>query len=220
MASSVLVARVVATNPGAVVASVVSWQGTSLPVSDLFGEIRRACGARRPLLVADYTHAGAIGFPTASALNADVVGGDPEKWLLPARRRSGLAYLSIPSATLFRRAARAFSPFFLAVDGRSDTRSARWLDPEEIREMADWLSSARLTRRRLRDRHQANLRLKHRLARSIGILPGGDASMLWTNAKIPSSLESRLSRQGLLWRAPGGYARILCRDERHERDKL
>lgn len=208
---SALVARVLATNPGAVIASVVSWHGTVLPVSDLFGEIRRALGARAPLLVADYTHAGAIGFPAVSALNADVVAGDPEKWLLPPVRRSRLAYLWIPSTDLFHTAARTFAPFFFAVHGRIEARSARWLDPDELRDLARWLSASRLTRRTLGERHQANLRMKLRLARSIGITPVGDASVLWTRKPIPAVLESRLNRAGLLWRASNGYARILCR---------
>ncbi len=131
---STLVARVAAARPGAVIASVVSWRGAPLPVSALFGEIRRVLGARTPLLVADYTHAGAIGFPPVSALNADVVSGDAEKWLLPARQRSRLAFLWMRSPAVFRSAARSFSPFFLAVDGRTDARSARWLDPQEVRD--------------------------------------------------------------------------------------
>jgi hypothetical protein len=207
---SALVARVLATKPGAVIASVVSWHGTALPVSDLFGEIRRALGARAPLLVADYTHAGAIGFPAVSALNADVVAGDPEKWLLPPGRRSRLAYFWIPSTGLFYTTARTFAPFFLAVHGRTEARSARWLDPEELRDVAQWLSASRLTRRALRERHRANLRMKHRLARSIGIAPAGDSAVLWTRTPIPAALESRLNRNGLLWRASNGYARILC----------
>jgi hypothetical protein len=208
--ASALVDRVTTTKPGAVIASVVSWRGIPLPVSALFGEIRRALGPRTPLLIADYTHAGAIGFPAASELNADLVSGDPEKWLLPPRQRSRLAFLWIRSPAVFRRAARAFSPFFLAADGAADARSARWLDPEELRDVAAWLSSERLTRRALHDRHHADLRLKHRIARRLGISSHGAASVLWTDKRIPASLALRLDRRGLLWRADG-CTRILCR---------
>jgi hypothetical protein len=211
--ASTLVARVRATRPGAVIASVVSWQGTPLPVAALFSEIRRALGARTPLLIADYTHAGAIGFPAVADLDADVVSGDPLKWLLPARRRSRLAFLWVRSAAVFRRAARVFAPLFLSIDGQADARSARWLDPQEVRDVAEWLADARLTRRRLRDRYQANLRLKQRVARRIGIASQGDSCVLWTDRPVPTSLESRLKRQGLLWRAADGYARILCRTD-------
>jgi hypothetical protein len=103
---------------------------------------------------------------------------------------------------------------FLAVDGRSDARSARWLDPEELRDVARWLSDGRLTRRALRDRHEANLRMKRRIARSLGITPDGDASVLWTDEPIPRPLDSRLDRLGLLWHAPNGHVRILCRADR------
>jgi len=208
---SALVARVAAIRPGAVIASVVSWQGTPLPVSDLFAEIRRTLGSRAPLLVADYTHAGAIGFPAVSTLNADIVGGDPEKWLLPPRQRSRLAFFWLRSPAGFRRAARTFSPFFLAVDGPTDARSARWLDPGELRDVAKWLSGQGLTRRALHDRHLANQGLKHSIARRIGIPSNGTASVLWTGKPIPRSLASRLDRLGLLWRPGNGHARILCR---------
>jgi selenocysteine lyase/cysteine desulfurase len=207
-----LVARIRKFRPGAVIASVVSWQGKPLPVAALFGEIRRALGARSPLLVADYTHAGAIGFPVASDLQADIVSGDPEKWLLPPRQRSRLAFLWMRSPRLFRTAQQTFAPFFLAVEDRAVPRSARWLDPEEVRTVAEWFSVARLTRRGLIDRHHANLRMKRTVARVLGVDPDGPASVLWTNRRMPESLE-RLERLGLVWRGRDGYTRILCRSE-------
>jgi len=211
--ASRLVASVTATRPDAVIASVVSWRGAPLPVAAWFHEIRRTLGPRAPLLVADYTHAGAIGFPPVARLEADVVSGDPEKWLLPPHQRSRLAFLWIRSPAVFRKAARTFSPFFLAVDGRTDPRSARWLDPEEMRHVAEWFSEARLSRRGLLDRYRANQGMKDQVARRIGIASRGPASVLWTEKPIPGSLESQLNRLGLLWRAADGYARILCRTD-------
>jgi hypothetical protein len=208
---SALVARVKTTKPGAVIVSVVSWQGRALPVTEIFAEIRRRLGARAPLLVADYTHAGAIGFPPVSSLNADVVAGDPEKWLLPPDHASRLAFLWTASPKVLRAAERVFSPFFLAVEGRSDARSARWLDPREVRAVAHWLSDARLTPRALLTLHEANLRMKQTVARRLGIDPTGAASVLWTDQRIPRSLETRLNRRHLLWRDGAGHARILCR---------
>jgi len=211
VAVSTLVARVQATRPGAVIVSVVSWQGEALPVAGLFAAIRRRLGARAPLLVADYTHAGAIGFPPVSSLNADVVTGDPEKWLLPAGHASRLAFLWMRSAKEFRAAERVFSPFFLAVEGRSDARASRWIDRQEVHMVARWLSDTRLTRRALLTLHEANLRLKQRVARRLGIDSTGAASVLWTDQRIPESLEARLNRHHLLWRDGIGHARILCR---------
>jgi selenocysteine lyase/cysteine desulfurase len=207
-----LVDRVKALRPGAVIVSVVSWKGRPLPVSELFGEIRRSLRARAPLLIADYTHAGAVGFPPVSALEADVVSGDPEKWLLPAGQTSRLAFLWMRSSRLFQIAQRSFAPFFLGVEGESDGRSARWIDPEELHAVAKWLAEARLTRRMLVDRHDANMRMKQRLGQTLGIDAGGPASVLWTDRRIPKALQRRLNRRGLLWRADG-HTRILCRSE-------
>jgi hypothetical protein len=216
--ASALVARVKATRPGAVIVSVVSWQGRALPVAELFAAIRRRLGARAPLLVADYTHAGAIGFPPLSSLNADVVAGDPEKWLLPPDHASRLTFLWTRSPKGFRAAERLFSPFFLAVEGRSDARSARWIDPLEVREVARWLSDVRLTRRALHDLHEANLRMKQMVARRLGVDPTGAASVLWTDQRIPRSLETQLNRHHLLWRDGTGHSRILCRADHMHRN--
>jgi len=117
----------------------------------------------------------------------------------------------VRSPKMFRAAERVFSPFFLAVEGRSDARSARWLDPLEVRAAARWLSDARLTRRALLNLHEANLRMKQTLARQLGIDPTGAASVLWTDHRIPAALESRLNRLHLLWRDASGHVRILCR---------
>jgi hypothetical protein len=205
-----LVARVSARRPDAVIASVVSWRGHPLPVAALFGALRRQLGRRAPLLVADYTHAGAIGFPSAATLDADIVGGDPEKWLLPAKESSRLAFLWMRSPALFRRVQRTFAPFFLAIEGASDARSARWLRPQEIEDVAAWLADARLTRRAVRDRHRANLQMKARIVQALGISDDGPSSVIWTRRAVPESLESQLQRQGLIWRAER-HTRILCR---------
>jgi hypothetical protein len=208
---SQLVARVLESRPAAVVASLISWRGEPLPVAAAFAEIRQSLGSQSPLLVADYTHAGAVGFPPVSGLNADIVCGDPEKWLLPPQHASRLAFLWLRSKRLFRAVRPAFAPFFLALAATSDPRSARWLDPGELHRVAAWLSDRRLTRAALRSRHEADVRLRHRIARTIGIAAAGDVSVLWTDARIPRSLEARLARRGLLWPAGHGRTRILCR---------
>jgi hypothetical protein len=206
--ASAFLAQIRKSRPQAVVVSVVSWRGEPLPVAEIFAEIRAQC-AWAPLLVADYTHAGAIGFPPMTALNADLVCGDPEKWLLP-RGPSKLGFLSLGSPTLFRVARAAFAPFFLAVDAPPDPRSARWVDPLEVGRIARWLTDARLTRRKLEAFHHANLHMKRTLAETIGIDSGGESSVIWTTAKIPTPLQKRLESLGLMWRA-GTHTRILCR---------
>jgi hypothetical protein len=208
--TSGILSRVRKSRPQAVIVSVVSWRGEPLPVGEIFAEIR-AQSASAPLLVADYTHAGAIGFPPMTALNADLVCGDPEKWLLPCGP-SKLGFLWMGSPALFRVARAAFAPFFLAVDARSDPRSARWVDPLEVGRIARWLTDARLTRRKLDARHQGNLRMKQMLAETLGIDSRGDSSVIWTTARVPTPLRKRLESLGLIWRA-GTHARILCRAE-------
>ena len=209
--ASAFLAQIRKSRPQAVVVSVVSWQGKPLPVAEMFAEIRARSGARAPLLVADYTHAGAIGFPPMTALNADLVCGDPEKWLLP-QGQSKLGFLWMRSPALVRVARSAFSSFFLSVDAPPDLRSARWVDPLEVERIARWLTDARLTRRKLEARHQANLRMKRTLAKALGIDSGGGSSVIWTTARIPAPLRTRLEPLGLMWRA-GTHTRILCRAE-------
>ena len=208
--ASALLAQIRKSRPQAIVVSVVSWRGEPLPVAEIFAEIR-AHSARPPLLVADYTHAGAIGFPPMTALNADLVCGDPEKWLLP-RGPSKLGFLWMRSPALFRVARAAFAPFFLAVDAPADPRSARWVDPLEVRRIARWLTDARLTREKLDARHQGNLRMKRTLAETLGIDSRGESSVIWTTARIPAPLRKRLESLGLIWRV-GTHTRILCRAE-------
>jgi selenocysteine lyase/cysteine desulfurase len=209
--ATALAARVARTRADAVIASVVSWRGHPLPVSDLFGDIRARFGTRTPLLVADYTHAGALGFPPVRGLNADVVCGDPERWLLSPRHCSKLAFLWVRSPRLHRQARRAFAPFFLSMHAQDQDRSARWADPREVHEFAAWLERARLTRARLHGRHEANLRLKQKLAAALGIDGSDRAAVLWTDAKVPTRLRRSLDRAGLLWQADARHTRVICR---------
>jgi hypothetical protein len=208
--AAALLAQIRKSRPQAIVVSVVSWRGEPLPVAEIFAAIR-AQSARAPLLVADYTHAGAIGFPPMRGLNADLVCGDPEKWLLP-RGPSRLGFLWTGSPALFRVARTAFAPFFLAVDAPVDPRSARWVDPLDVRRIARWLTDTRPTREKLEARHQGNLRMKRRLAQTLGIDSRGESSVIWTTARIPVPLRKRLESLGLIWRV-GTHTRILCRAE-------
>jgi hypothetical protein len=98
----------------AVLASPASWRGARQPVAELFDSIRKRLGEGAPLLVADYAHAGSVGFPSVDRLGADVICGDLEKWILPPTgipewHSSGSGrsrYFYKPS----RRFARSFSP--------------------------------------------------------------------------------------------------------------
>jgi hypothetical protein len=146
-----------------------------------------------------------------TALDADLVCGDPERWLLPSGP-SKLGFLWVGSPALFRVARAAFAPFFLALDAPADPRSARWVDPLEVERIARWLTDARLTRRKLEAFHHGNLRMKRTLAEALGIDSGGGSSVIWTTARIPAPLRKRLESLGLMWRT-GTHTRILCRAE-------
>ena len=52
----------------------------AMAVPDEFGLRSRA---RAPLLVLDYTHAGAVGFPNMGSFGADLTCGDFAKWVTP-----------------------------------------------------------------------------------------------------------------------------------------
>ena len=174
--------------------------------------------------MADYTHAGAIGFPPVASLDADIVGGDPEKWLLPPSHGSRLAFLWMRSAALFRTAARLFSPCFLAIDGAVDSRAARWIDPAALAETTKWLAAAGLTRRALLDRHQANLQMKRRLARRLGIPPGDDTSVLWIEPADSESARHAADPpgSGLAWgrRPHAGSCAAAIRNHRAHRAEI
>jgi len=118
-------------NFDALVASPASWRGVRQPVAELFGWIRKTLGKKTPLLIADYAHAGSIGFPSVESLGADVVCGDLEKWILPPDCNSRVAFLWFRTHRLFVRAARAFRPFFLATESSSVSMLARWVDPAD-----------------------------------------------------------------------------------------
>ena len=203
-------ARMGTARPQALIMSVVSWRGEPLPVAETFAAIR-AQSARPPLLIADYTHAGAVGFPPIAALNADLVCGDAAKWLLPPGP-SRLAFIWIRSPALFRSVRPSFTPLFLAVDGTPDPRSARWVDPLEVGRIARWLIDSRTTRRQLVAQYQANIDLKRELAETMGIDSSGESSVIWTTARLPARLRTQLESRGLLWRT-GRHLRILCRAE-------
>jgi hypothetical protein len=54
--------------------------------------------------------------------------------------------------------------------------------------------------------------MKRTLAETLGIDPRGESSVIWTTARIPAPLHTRLESLGLMWRA-GTHTRILCRAE-------
>jgi len=198
--------------PDVVIVSVVTWKGDVLPCTELFSEIRRLRGQRRsPLLVADYCHAGAVGFPSVRKLAADVVCGGAGKWITPPLWDSKLGFLWFGSGSLFSRAKAAFMPFYLATDQQPLFLVSRWIDPAEVRALDTWLARRRLDRPALMAQYRADRKFASHLAARFGI-DRPQSNILWLSrghARNPRVRE--LERLGLTWKMPDGSIRILCR---------
>ncbi len=204
---------VVQHQPNAVLLSQVTWKGERLPLASIFRHIRRRLGARTPLLVADYAHAGATGFPKVAESGADVVVGDVTKWITPPTWPDRVGYLWFRSPEHRAQARRIFASFYLAGAKPSAALEARWVDPGAIETVAAFRMSAKPTRRALIERHAHDLALAKRMAGWCGA-PQPSSALLWISssdgvAKIPQWAED----QGLLWRPAAGGARVMCRSD-------
>lgn len=208
-----LLSHVVRRRPDAVVLSIVTWRGERLPVESLFREIRARLGAKAPLLVADFCHAGAAGFPRVTAANADIVAGDVTKWITPPQWPDRLAYLWFGGADLRRVAGRVFARFYLAGVRHGAALEARWVDPDAVAKIAEWRRSSRVTRRGLLARYATDLKLAKAIVERCGV-PAPSAPLVWIASeagikRIPQWVRGR----GLLWQPPGGGARVMCRSD-------
>ena len=204
---------VVRRRPNAVLMSLVTWSGERLPLEPIFRRIRRRLGPRTPLLVADYAHAGAAGFPKVAESGADIVVGDVTKWITPPSWPDKLGYLWFRSPAHRAQAKRIFSSFYLAGAKPTAQLEARWVDPAALEKVAAFRMSAKPTRRELVERHARDLALAKRVAGWCGA-PQPTSSLLWIAsaagvAKIPQWVED----QGLLWRPATGGARVMCRSD-------
>ncbi len=198
--------------PDAVLTSLVTWRGEELPVAQLFCRLRSGLGEKVPLLIADCTHAGAVGFPNLDRLNADIVCGDTGKWIFPADWESKIAFFWFRTPLLATTARRAFEPFFLAAGERDALLRARWLDPAEVAAVECWYRRRHLDLKALRRRHRANLALAARLADHYGVaITEGNCILRLGAGTTPDTLLKKLDRAGLTWRMPDGEIRILCR---------
>jgi hypothetical protein len=198
----------------AVLASPASWRGTRQPVEALFASIRERLGRRAPLLVADYAHAGSVGFPSVDRLGADVVCGDMEKWILPPDWNTRVAFLWFRTEQVYLRAVEAFRPFFLATKASDVSMLARWIDPSDVLAVSRGLASLGVTPSRLRERHRADMRLARELARSVEPARVPQTSILWFEEnELDGETVEELDKFGLVWRIPGRGTRVLCRSD-------
>jgi hypothetical protein len=198
----------------ALVASPASWRGARQPVAELFGWCRKALASRAPLLVADYAHAGSIGFPPAESLGADVVCGDLEKWILPPDWNSRVAFLWLRTDRLSESAGEAFRPFFLATASSDVPMLARWLDPADVLAVSGKLTESNITRGQLQERHRADMKLATDLAGRLGRSGVPETSILWVEeGELDRETLDDLETRGLVWRFPGRGSRVLCRSD-------
>jgi hypothetical protein len=220
--SEQIVPRIKGFRPDVVIVSVVSWRGTPLPVRQLFSQIRKLHGGRRrPVLIADYSHAGAVGFPGVKSLGADLVCGDLDKWVTAPGRCGKLAFLWFKSRWLFSTAETAFEPFFLARDNADSLFASRWVDPSEIVRAHEWLKHVGMCRSMLLGRHRANQKFALQLASLFGISEPVKSNILWLPRDRMNDKHVReLERQGLVWRTADGRIRILCRADTAHRYRL
>jgi hypothetical protein len=207
-----LIKRTKELKPDVVMVSVVTWKGEVLPTAELFSEIRRMRGHEgTPLLVADYCHAGAVGFPSVKKLAADVVCGGAGKWVTPPEWNSKLGFLWFGSESLSSLAKTAFVPFFLATDRQPPFLVSRWIDPAEVRALHAWLVRRRLDRSALLAQYHADRKFASRLAAQFGI-DGNQSNILWLSRGHSGDKRVReLERLGLTWKMPDGRTRMLCR---------
>jgi hypothetical protein len=198
--------------PDVVIVSVVTWQGEALPCGEIFAEIRRRRGREKiPLLVADYCHAGAVGFPSARKLGADMVCGGVGKWITPPLWDSKLSFLWLGSGSLFSMAKSAFTPFFLATEQPAPFLVSRWMDPAEVRAVDRWLEHRRLDRSALAAQYRTDREFTLQLAAQFGI-ECPQTNILWlTRRHSGDKRVMELERAGLTWRMPDGSIRVLCR---------
>jgi hypothetical protein len=198
----------------ALVASPASWRGVRQPVAELFGWSRKALASKAPLLVADYAHAGSIGFPPAESLAADVVCGDLEKWILPPDWNSRVAFLWFRTDRLSLSAAEAFRPFFLATASSDVPMLARWLDPTDVLAVSRKLAESNITREQLQERHRADMKLATDLAGRLQRGGAPETSIVWLEEDaMDREMVDDFEKCGLVWRFPGRGARVLCRSD-------
>jgi hypothetical protein len=208
------VARVKRFKPDAAIISLATWRGNVLPVAPLFRQLRAALGKKGVTLVVDYTHAGAVGFPSADRLGADIVCGDVYKWITPPQWESKLAFLWFRHGALFGGANDLFRPFFLATDHESSALSARWVDPHEVQGVVRWLKEHHVDRSVLLHQYHKNLHFASWLATQLGAHQPVKSGILWLDEECrEEALPKGLTQLGLVWRPPSGGMRILCRAE-------
>ncbi len=188
----------------AVVLSVVSWKGTRFPVESHFHALRLELKDRCPLLVADYSHGGASGFPPCDQIPADIIVGDFSKWILPPNVADELCFLYAGTDEMWKLCKNCFGAFYLATESVAE-RAARWVAPREVTGSLMWIKSQSVSRHTLLAQFERNRSFMRTLPRSG---TATDCCMVW----FRSDAAPKWIAPDLLWETPEGI-RVLCRHD-------
>lgn len=198
--------------PDAVIVSVVGWQGASIPDLNFFQNLRSAAGGST-LLLADYGHAGAIGFPGVDELSADLTFGTPSRWIAPWTAKDQLGFLCARSQEVTIKLTEVFRAFYLATADDRLKLQSRWVDPAVIAQLWAWLEEHPVERADLACQHERNMRVARALAADLGLKSRIDSAILWLAEKSEHPSLNPFRRAGLVWDPPTGGTRILCRED-------
>jgi hypothetical protein len=200
----------------AVLGSLMSWRGVPTDTSAIAKEIRATRRGRRPLVIVDFTHAGAIGFPNVTSSGADIVCGDAGKWITPLHALDHVGFLWTRGAALRTEMRRTFEGFYLATSNAKAAIFARWLDPQHVNSLAAYIRNERITKKLLLAEHKANLAVSADVCRTLGI-SSCHSGIVWSSRTIRPSVLRAVRGNLAFWQVPGGGTRILCRSPRKDR---
>jgi hypothetical protein len=203
--------------PGAVLMSVVSWKGRPLPVRQQFQRLREH--PDRPLLICDYAHAGAVGFPRFGGFGADIICGDVHKWVLPSAHMSQIGFVWATNRRLRESLSGTFRGYYLATD-QSIARAARWISPQDLLSTAQWLRDAKPTRRTMLAAYRRNLARAREIAEFLCLSKPEKSCILWLPIQEVNRQARELRNIGSrgdvqFWRAAAGWRLITFPSKQH-----
>lgn len=193
----------------ATILSVVTWQGRRLDIETIFSGNQPPPGKKTGLRIADGSHIGATGWPSAEQLNADIVFGDPARWIAGPVSKQNLGFIWLRSKRLWKQLSPFFTPFYLAVETPTRLRQSRWIDPKLVHRTAKCFSALRLNRKKLSQRHVENMSLATTLAQTLGV-PSPKTAIVWLPRRKNHKALQPFRESGLLWVPASGGTRVMC----------
>lgn len=159
------------------------------------------------MLILDASHAGAAGFPSLAETQADLIVGDPEKWLLPPSIEVRVSFGWVRNRAVVPVVKRQLGPFFGSLHSPDRlARLSRWVNSSEVEHVLHSLPPT--DRDSTLSRHLRNLTLGRHLALELGT-PPPETAIIWLNGR-PTDPPDWLADERLVWEVDGG-TRIMCR---------